>query len=57
LRLGSQVVYSQTGRNKEKLEAGIREAAGGPANPSLPAQLVYPLVEVEGSPVEASVEA
>eukprot|EP00199_Chlamydomonas_sp_CCMP681_P001993 CAMPEP_0119107476 /NCGR_PEP_ID=MMETSP1180-20130426/10405_1 /TAXON_ID=3052 ORGANISM="Chlamydomonas cf sp, Strain CCMP681" /NCGR_SAMPLE_ID=MMETSP1180 /ASSEMBLY_ACC=CAM_ASM_000741 /LENGTH=377 /DNA_ID=CAMNT_0007092971 /DNA_START=1 /DNA_END=1134 /DNA_ORIENTATION=+ len=32
---GDQVVYQQTGTNKEKLEAGIREALGGDSAPAL----------------------
>jgi len=36
-----QVAYTQTGTNKEKLEAGIREVLGA-NHPKLPAELVYP---------------
>ena len=39
--LAPQVSYTQTGVNKENLEAGIREVLGA-SNPLLPAELVYP---------------
>ncbi|KAF5833967.1 thioredoxin-like protein [Dunaliella salina] len=36
-----EVAYTQTGTNKEKLEAGIREVLGAD-HPKLPQELVYP---------------